>query len=775
MTLVERPENQKIVEILLDLYRPYFPKVMQIAPLPACEFARLKALNQYQILDTAPEVAFDDLTTLAATLCDTPIALVSLVDEQRQWFKSKIGLNVAETPRDIAFCSHAILHSETLIVPDALADERFATNPLVVGEPRIRFYAGAPLIFPDGHILGTLCVIDFVARELSPRQIESLQALSRQVVAQMELRRKLLQSECITQVLWDSEAALAESEERFRTMANSSSVLIWVDDLDRKSTFCNQTWLQFTGRSFDQEVGDGWKDNMYPDDQHYWTDAYDTAFNAQVSYTIEYRLKRVDGAYRWLLETGVPRFLSDGTFAGFTGSCIDITDRKSAEQDKQLLQTMTQAIVTSPDFHTALAVALEKVCEATQWEFGEAWVPNLDKAVMECSSAWYSKSDRLNEFRQQSESYTFPMGIGIPGRVWSSRQTEWHQDISLEADTIYLRVKSALDAGLKATLGIPLLANDEVIAVLVFYMFEARLEDRHLIDLIAASTELGLFIQRKQSEEEIRQSLAKEQELNRFKSNFIANVSHELRTPLTSILGLSTVLLQQHFGSINPKQEQYLSMVHESGEHLLKLINDVLDLAKIEAGKQDIHPREVNVAELCQSAIEMVTIRAIARQQTLSLVLPIAVEFVVVDPQRVLQILINYLVNAVKFTPEGGSITLSSRLGSGAELQETTLPVEASEGASEGAVPQTSLDASFLVLSVSDTGVGIPLEKQPILFQRFQQIDGASDYQYDGSGLGLALSKQLAELHGGRVSFSSTLGQGSTFSVWLPICSAISS
>jgi PAS domain S-box-containing protein len=740
---------------------------MQIAPLPKCESARLKALYQYQILDSEPEAAFDDLATLAATVCDTPIACVSLIDERRQYFKSIVGLHLTETPRDIAFCSHAILQSEMLIVPDTWADDRFATNPLVIGEPYIRFYASAPLVLPDGYSLGTLCVMDFTVRELSPRQLESLQALSRQVVSQMELRRKLLQSECITQVLWDSEAALAESEERFRTMANSSSVLIWVDDLDRKSIFCNQTWLQFTGRSIEQEVGEGWKDNMHPEDQQRWSDSYNTAFDAQISYTIEYRLRRVDGAYRWLLETGVPRFLSDGTFAGFTGSCIDITNRKSAEQDRQLLQTMTQAIVTSPDFHTALAVALEKVCEATQWEFGEAWVPNLDKAVMECSSAWYSKSDRLNEFRQQSESYTFPVGIGIPGRVWSSRQTEWHQDISLEAGTIYLRVKSALDAGLKATLGIPLLANDEVIAVLVFYMFEARLEDRHLIDLIAASTELGLFIQRKQSEEEIRQSLAKEQELNRFKSNFIANVSHELRTPLTSILGLSTVLLQQHFGSINAKQEQYLSMVHESGEHLLNLINDLLDLAKIEAGKQDLHLSRVNVAELCQSAIEMVTIRAIARQQTLSLMLPVAVEFVVVDPQRVLQILLNYLINAVKFTPEGGGITLSSRLGSGAELQETTLPVEASEGA----VPQISLDASFLVLSVSDTGVGIPLEKQPILFQRFQQIDGASDYQYDGSGLGLALSKQLAELHGGRVSFASTSGQGSTFSVWLPICS----
>ena len=738
---------------------------MQTALLPDCESARLQALYQCQILDTDPETAFDDLTTLAATLCDTPIAFISLIDEHRQWFKSKIGLDWAEIPRDAAFCRYTILQSEILIVLDASADERFATNLLVVGEPHIRFYVGVPLILPDGHILGTLCVMDSVVRDLSSRQIESLQALSRQVIAQLELRQKLLQAERITQVLWESETALCESEERFRTMANSAPVLIWIEGLDGKSTFYNQTWLQFTGRSLDQEVGDGWMQGMHPEDRKLWSNKHAAAFHARIPYTAEYRLRRADGTYRWLLEAGVPRFLTDGTFAGFTGSCLDITDRKAIEQDHQLLQTMTHAIVTSPDFHSALQVALQKVCEATHWEFGEAWIPNLDKTQMECSPAWYSKSDRLDEFRQQSETFSFPPGVGIPGRVWVAKKTEWHQDISSEANTTYLRVQMALKAGLKATLGVPLLANDEVITVLVFYMFEARPEDQRLIDLIAASTELGLFVQRKQSEEEVRKSLAKEQELNRFKNDFIANVSHELRTPLTSILGLSTVLLQQHFGALQEKQEQYLSLIHESGEHLLTLINDLLDLAKLEAGKQELNKSVVDIAELCQNAIEIISVRATAKQQKLSLILPVAVESIVVDPQRVLQILLNYLVNAVKFTPEGGSITLSSRLASGLELKKTTLPVENPERI----VPQITIDSDFLVLSVSDTGLGIPLEKQSILFQRFQQIDSMNDPQYNGSGLGLALSKQLAELHDGRVSFTSNWGVGSTFSVWLPL------
>lgn len=737
---------------------------MQIAPLPADESARLNALCRYQILDTEPELAFDDLTTLAAGICNTPIALVSLIDADRQWFKSKVGLDVTETPREVAFCSHAILQPDILIVPDAAIDERFATNPVVANEPHVRFYAGVPLTTSDGHALGTLCVVDVVPRQLSDSQVEALQALSRQVIAQLELRRQLREAEHLTEQAQRSEAMWRESEERFRTIADTSPVLIWMDDADQQIVFCNQTGLNFLGLSLEHIVGDGWPQHLHPDDRPTWSNRYGVAFEAQIPYTIEYRLSRADGEYRWMLETGVPRFLSDGSFAGFVGSCVDITDQKAAEQDRQLLKSVTQAIVTSTDFHSALEIALQKVCEATQWEFGEAWVPDSGRTVMECSPAWYSATERLTEFRQQSEALTFPPGVGIPGRVWRSKRTEWHQDVSAASDTIYFRAKLALQAGLKATLGIPLLAKDEVITVLVFYMFEARQEDQRLIDLIAASTELGLFIQRKQAEEEIRKSLVKEQELNQFKSSFIANLSHEVRTPLTSVLGLSSVLLQQHFGPLNAKQEQYVAMIHSSGEHLLKLINDLLDLAKIEAGKQELYPEAVDVAELCQSAIAMVAVRAAAKQQQLSLELPVASESIVVDQQRIRQILINYLSNAVKFTPEGGAIVLSSRLASQSEVAANTMPVESTDSPAD-----TLPDTRFLVLAVSDTGVGIPPEKQHLLFRSFQQVNLTSEHPYEGSGLGLALSKQLAELHGGRVSVTSTVGSGSTFSVWLPL------
>jgi len=159
---------------------------------PVNEAARLAALERYAILDTDPEQSFDDLTLLASFIFKTPIAMISLIDGDRQWFKSRVGLAVSETPREVAFCSTAILQSEILVVPDALEDERFRDNPFVVADPHIRFYAGAPLINEDGYALGTICVVDQTPRELTPEQRDALKALSRLVLAQMEFRRNLV-------------------------------------------------------------------------------------------------------------------------------------------------------------------------------------------------------------------------------------------------------------------------------------------------------------------------------------------------------------------------------------------------------------------------------------------------------------------------------------------------------------------------------------------------------------------------------------------------------
>lgn len=202
---------------------------MKAAPLPDDETARLAGLREYDILDTLPEQAYDDITYLASQICDTPIAIVSLVDEERQWFKSAHGLDVTETPRNLAFCAYAILDPDSLfVVEDTAQDERFADNPLVTSEPRIRFYAGAPLVTANGHALGALCVIDRQPRQLTQAQHATLRALSRQVVAQLELRRTVAELEHSAKDLHASHEALKHRNQQLRTSRDELAELVQV-------------------------------------------------------------------------------------------------------------------------------------------------------------------------------------------------------------------------------------------------------------------------------------------------------------------------------------------------------------------------------------------------------------------------------------------------------------------------------------------------------------------------------------------------------------------
>jgi signal transduction histidine kinase/CheY-like chemotaxis protein len=277
--------------------------------------------------------------------------------------------------------------------------------------------------------------------------------------------------------------------------------------------------------------------------------------------------------------------------------------------------------------------------------------------------------------------------------------------------------------------------------------------------LLAACRTLGVAIERVQAQEHLRQVNEDLERASQLKSEFLASMSHELRTPLNSIIGFSDLLLRQLAGSLTERQVTYVRVIEDSGKHLLQLINDILDLSKIEAGKAELSLQPVSIPSLCTQCLEMIQVRAEKKRIALSLELDYRLEQAHLDERRVRQILINLLSNAAKFTPHGGKIKLSSYLAYGSQLEQEYRPDHS----------PVDLSTPYLCFAIQDTGIGIPKEKWHLLFRPFQQVDASLTRQHEGTGLGLALTKRLAELHGGTVSVESVEHQGSTFRVWLPI------
>lgn len=283
------------------------------------------------MLDTPAERAFDDVARFAAALCETPIALVSLVEGDRQWFKARVGLDAEETPRSYSFCAHAMLDEATMVVPDAREDARFAGNPLVTGEPHIRFYAGAPLRSPAGVPLGSLCVIDMSPRAgLTPLQVQGLEVLAAQIVGLLEARRS------DRQALSDGRL-LAESDEKFRLLADTMPQMVWSTRPDGFHDYYNARWYEFTGVPSGSTDGEGWNDMFHPDDQDRAWGLWRHSLETGEPYEIEYRLRHYSGEYRWTLGRALPMRSEDGRIIRWFGTCTDIHDQKRMLEERELV------------------------------------------------------------------------------------------------------------------------------------------------------------------------------------------------------------------------------------------------------------------------------------------------------------------------------------------------------------------------------------------------------------------------------------------------------
>ena len=520
----------------------------------------------------------------------------------------------------------------------------------------------------------------------------------------------------LTEAIRGREKLLTESEARFRAMADSAPVLIWILDEDRLCNYVNKVWLDFTGRRLDQEMGSGWTAGVYPDDVQRCRDSYVGAFDARREFVLEYRLRRFDGEYRWLVAKGVPRHDDQGSFMGFIGSCIDITERKQAElaasKANRLLEESISSIAqgfTIYDENDRLIICNEA--------YRSLYNTSRDLIVQ---GATFEEIVRKGAERGQYTDAVGRIDEWVKERVRTHQAANGAQHEQLLGDGRWLLiVESRTASGFIVGNRIDITARK---------LAEAEL-DRHRNHLEALVEERTAAL-----------NIAKEaaEAANRAKTIFLANMSHERRTPLNGIMGMTGLAMRR---ATDPKQKDQLAKVEQSTQRLVGIINDILDIAKIEAERLTLELAPFHLA----AVLENLTIlnAGNAREKGLTLSIDIDPDLAAMqllgDPLRLGQILTNLASNAIKFTAEG---SVSVRVLVAEENPRDVL----------------------LRFDVRDTGIGIPAEIQKRVFDPFEQADGSITRKYGGTGLGLAISKRLAEAMGGQIRVESQVGAGSTFS-----------
>lgn len=579
------------------IFKGYSTRSMEKPAIPENEAQRLEALASYQILDTLAQQEFDDITYIASQICNTSISLISLIDEDRQWFKSRVGLDAPETHRDYAFCGHAINYPDEIFeIEDSRKDKRFHDNPLVTGDPRVIFYAGYPLVNPDGYVLGTLCVIDDEPKKLSEHQRKSLESLSRQVVSLLEFRK--------------ANRELSDSRAQFKQLVDNVGDYVYEVNEFGRFMYCNPLISQDTGFSPEEIAEMSYLDFVHDDDYQKIEQFYASLVSDQIedSY-VEFRVNTKDSRTKPLyVGQKVKISYKDGRFYKARAIARNLTAEKILKKELdeksdlyRLISENAKDIVCLQDLEGIYTYVSPSIAENLGYSpeelLGRTPVDFIHPKDME---------------RLKKEPYP-------PAPTSEQRYLEYR-----------LRDKKG-DYSWYESISTPILDDDGKI--------------------ISVRTSARNIQLRKTQETELIDAKEKAEIASEAKANFLSVMSHEIRTPLNAIIGLSHILLQE-----KPRQDQLdsLETIRFSSENLLSLVNNILDYNKIESGRVELENIHFNLKELVFNVKKAQSYKAAEKSIDLEIHFDEKVpELVKGDPSRISQILNNLLSNAIKFTNVG--------------------------------------------------------------------------------------------------------------------------
>lgn len=728
------------------------------------ERRRLQALSSFLVMDTPAEEAFDNITEIASFTSGCPIALISLVDANRQWFKSRRGLDVASAERSISFCQHAILGSEVFEVPDANIDPRFRDNPLVTGDAAIRYYCGAPLITTDGFAIGALCVINTVPGVLTTEQKSVMKRLAQQVINLLELRKSKFQLNAVLQ---------------------GSNDGYWDWDIPSGLVYFSERWASMLGYERDElpPCIETWESLLHPDDRDPVMRVLQDCLDGRTEqYACEHRLKTRDGDWRWVLDRGKVVFRDSsgrpiraaGTHADIHAQRLTLESLRESQQQLGIamdqlernryllnrLREIQQSFIVNDSSREAFESLLSLLLSNTGSEYGF-----IGEVLYSSDGQPYLKTHALTNISWNDATRTLfeesaPTGLDFTNlnTLFGAVLTTGEPVFANQPHTDPRR--GGLPPGhpaLDAFLGVPIKQGDEMVGMVGIANRQGGYSEKLLLELEPLLVVYGSLItgrrerlKRASAEQELRAIEIKArqaaEDANKAKDIFLATMSHEIRTPINAIVGLIDVLAEESQGSDGSTEG--ISLIKQASLSLLRIIDDVLDFSKIAAGKLSIHREPAAVQNLFDHIVRSIQEQAQSKNVILNCrVDPSVPNFLVIDSVRISQILLNLLTNAIKFC--AGRDHCQGRVDLAIDYQP-------------------DINGGQLRLVVSDNGIGMTEDEIERVMEPFVQADQSSNRTYGGTGLGLPITVRLLELMGGRLSVESIPGKGSVFCAVLP-------